>query len=121
MTPLSILIAEDEAVIAMLLDEVLTGLGHSVCANVSTADEAVDAARRHHPDLILIDAGLRDSSGVDAMAIILAAGPVSHIYMSGDKAAVLRQQPGALVIEKPFDEDALVAAMRTTLAWPFAL
>ncbi len=111
MAPLRILIAEDEAVIAMLLGEVLTGLGHNICASVATADEAVAAAREHHPDLIIIDAGLRDSSGVDAMAAILAVGMVPHIFMSGDKAAVLAQRPGALVMEKPFDEDALVAAI----------
>lgn len=90
MRALSILIAEDEAIIAMLLGEVLTGLGHTICASVATAGEAVTAAREHHPDLIIVDAGLRESSGVDAMETILAEGDVPHIFMSGNKAGVLR-------------------------------
>ncbi len=111
MRSLRILIAEDEAVIAMLLDEVLTGAGHHICASVATAEEAVAAALEHKPDLILADAGLRDSSGVDAVVAILKVSPTPHIFMTGDKAAVLAQMPGALVIEKPFDEDALIAAI----------
>ncbi len=115
MTSLSILIAEDEAVIAMLLGEVLIGLGHGICSSVATADDAVAAAREHHPDLIIIDAGLRDSSGVDAMATILQERNTPHIFISGDKAGVLAQRPGALVIEKPFDENTLVAAIDRAL------
>lgn len=111
MTPLSILIAEDEAVIAMLLGEVLINLGHRICASVATADEAVAAALAHNPDLIIIDAGLRDSSGVDAIAEITASASVAHIFISGNKSAVLAQRPHALVIEKPFDEDTLIAAI----------
>jgi two-component system, response regulator PdtaR len=116
MQPLRILIAEDEAVIAMLLGEVLTGAGHHICACVATAEEAVAAALEHQPDLILVDAGLRDSSGVEAVEAILEVGPVPHIFMSGDKAAVLAQRPQALVIEKPFDEDALMAAIERVMA-----
>jgi len=108
---LSILIAEDEAVIAMLLGEVLVSLGHSICASVATADEAVVAALAHNPDLIIIDAGLRDSSGMDAIAEITKTAPVAHIFISGNKAAVLAKRPTALVIEKPFDEEMLIATM----------
>ena len=115
MQPLRILIAEDEAVIAMLLNEVLTDAGHHICASVATAEEAVAAAQKHHPDLILIDAGLRDSSGVDAVVAILKVSPMPHIFMTGDKAAVLAQRPQALVIEKPFDEDALIAAIDSAM------
>jgi two-component system, response regulator PdtaR len=111
MNPLSILIAEDEAVIAMLLAEVLTGLGHNICASVATADEAVAAAFDQQPDLIIIDAGLRDSSGLDAIAAISASTPIPHIFITGNKAAVLARLPRARVIEKPFDEVALIAAI----------
>lgn len=116
MAPLRILIAEDEAVIAMLLGEVLISLGHSICTSVVTADEAVAAALAHKPNLIIIDAGLRDSSGLDAMAAIMASTPTPHIFISGDKAAVLAQRPSALVIEKPFDEATLVAAIKMAVS-----
>jgi CheY-like chemotaxis protein len=113
---LRILIAEDEAVIAMLLDEVLTGLGHTICASVPTADEAIAAARQHHPDLVIADAGLRDSSGVEAIATIIATGNIPHIFMSGNVAAVLALRPDAVVIEKPFHEAELVAAIARAIS-----
>ena len=111
MKALRILIAEDEAVIAMLIAEVLTGLGHSICARVATADEAVAAAHQHHPDLIIADAGLRDSSGVEAIATIRKTANIPHVFMTGNVAGVLALRPDAVVIEKPFHETELVDAM----------
>lgn len=116
MKSLRILIAEDEAVIAMLLGEVLTGLGHSICASVTTADEAVAAARRHQPDVIIADAGLRDSSGVEAIATILTTAKIPHVFMSGNVAAVLALRPDAVVMEKPFHEGDLVSAIARAIS-----
>ena len=111
MTPLHILVAEDEAVIAMLLEEVLVGMGHSVCATVSTADEMIAAAKANRPDLIIADAGLRDSSGLSAVAVIMEAGNIPHIFMSGNATLVRLQCPDTVVLAKPFDEDALESAI----------
>ena len=52
---LRVLIVEDEAMIAMMLAEVLRELGHEVCATEATEAGAVAAAARHKPDLMIVD------------------------------------------------------------------
>jgi two-component system, response regulator PdtaR len=116
MLPLRILIAEDEAVIALLLNDVLTGLGHSVCAHTTTVQDTVEAAALHRPDLLLIDVGLGNQSGIDAIALITAVQPVRHIYMSGNAHAVRQKCPGAVILEKPFHEADLSEAIRRATA-----
>jgi two-component system, response regulator PdtaR len=72
---LRVLIIEDDALIAMLLAELLAGMGHDVCASAATEAEAVIAATRYGPDLMIVDAGLGRGSGVSAVEEILRAGP----------------------------------------------
>ena len=64
MRPLRVLLVEDEVLIAMLFAEVLEDMGHNVCAMESTETDAVAAAAKFNPDLIIADAKLRIGSGV---------------------------------------------------------
>jgi response regulator RpfG family c-di-GMP phosphodiesterase len=68
MKNLRVLIIEDDGLIALLLENVLEGMGHQVCATASTETAAVDAAHRYLPDLVIADAHLRSGSGVSAVA-----------------------------------------------------
>ena len=49
MKALRVLVIEDDALIAMLLAELLAGMGHDVCATAATEAEAVIAAARSKP------------------------------------------------------------------------
>jgi DNA-binding response OmpR family regulator len=111
MKSLRVLIVEDEAIIGMLLAEVLAGMGHDVCGIAMTETEAVAMAAQSSPDLLIVDAGLRDGSGVSAVAEILRAKPVPHIFITGDLAGVRALKPDAMVLEKPFLESDLVGAI----------
>jgi DNA-binding NarL/FixJ family response regulator len=42
------------------------------------------AAARYKPDLMIVDAGLGHGSGVAAVEQILRAGPIAHMFISGD-------------------------------------
>lgn len=53
-----ILIAEDQALIALSLSQGLAYAGHLVCGVVATAEDAVALARIHRPDLALLDVHL---------------------------------------------------------------
>ena len=79
MKSLRVLVIEDNALIAMLLSEMLTGMGHFVCATAATESEAVVAAAHYGPDLMIVDAGLGQGSGVSAVEEILRAGPLAHV------------------------------------------
>ena len=116
MDALNILVVEDDAMVAELLAEVIAELGHRVCAIEATETGAVAAAARHKPDLMIVDARLGQGSGLAAVATILATGPIPHIFVSGDIAGILALRPGAVTLQKPYTEAALLVAMRHALA-----
>jgi two-component system, response regulator PdtaR len=80
---LRVLIVEDEAMIAMLLAEVLTGLGHEVCATEATEAGAVAAAARHQPELMIVDDELRRGNGIAAVEQITRSGFIPHVFVTG--------------------------------------
>ena len=110
MKPLRILLAEDDAMIGLLLADVLDGMGHT-CAIAATEDETVAIARSYLPDLMIIDAQLGDGSGIAAVDTILDAGPLPHLFVSGDAARVTVLRPDAIVLQKPFREADLIRAI----------
>ena len=116
MKALRVLVIEDDALIAMLLSELLAGMGHDVCATAATEADAVIAATRHRPDLMIVDARLGGGSGVSAVEEILRAGPVAHLFISGDAEKVQTRQPDAVVVRKPFRKAELARAIDTSLA-----
>jgi CheY-like chemotaxis protein len=116
MKPLRVLVIEDDAVIAMLLCEVLEGMGHEVCGMAVSEGEAVRAASRCHPDLMIVDAGLGRGSGVAAVEEITREGPVAHLFLSGDAERVRLRQPDAVVVRKPFRQAELARAIDLALA-----
>jgi CheY-like chemotaxis protein len=116
MKALRVLVIEDDALIAMLLAEVLAGMGHDVCATAATEADAVIAAARHRPDLMIADARLGQGSGVSAVEEILRAGPVAHLFVSGDAERVQTRRPDAVVVRKPFRKTELAKAIDTALA-----
>jgi len=116
MKALRVLVIEDDALIAMLLAELLAGMGHEVCATAATESEAVTAAERHRPDLMIVDASLGRESGVSAVEEILRAGPIAHFFLSGDAERVRSRKPEAVVVRKPFRRTELATAIDLALA-----
>lgn len=109
--PLQILIVEDDAVVARLCGQVLEGMGHEVCAIVGDEVDAVAAALRFRPGLMLVDQRLAGGSGVGAVEEILATLFIPHIFVCGDPAPVRLLRPNAVVLRKPFHEADLAAAI----------
>jgi two-component system, response regulator PdtaR len=112
---LRVLVVEDEAMIAMLLVEVLTELGHTVCATEATEAGAVAAAARHQPDLMLVDDELRQGSGIAAVEQITRSGIIPHVFVSGDSLLGRSLSPGTVVIQKPFTIPELVWGIKRAL------
>ena len=115
MTALRVLVVEDEAIIAMLFADLLVAMGHEVCAVEATEAGAIAAAIRCRPDLMIVDAHLMEGNGTSAVAAILRAGFVPHVFVSGDP---LREPPlalGSVVLQKPFRESDLVRAIQSAL------
>ena len=78
-----VVIIEDEPLIALDLEQLVTDLGHRVVKIARTAEQAVEAVQRLRPGLVLADIHLADgSSGLDAVNEILRtflfAGHLRH-------------------------------------------
>ena len=67
----TILIVEDEAIIAFLLGETLRGMGYDVCATEGTEAGAIAAAKSCKPDLMIIDENLDGGSGIAVVEEVL--------------------------------------------------
>lgn len=115
MKALQILVVEDDSLIAMLLVETLAEMGHGVCAVEATEAGAVRAALRCRPDLIIVDAQLRQGNGVSAIDEILQSGFVPHLFITGDTKKVLAQRSDAVALEKPFREPELAQAIERAI------
>ncbi len=114
--PLRILLVEDDAMIAPLLAETLADMGHEVCGIADCEEEAVSMAARDRPDLLIVDGHLDAGSGLGAVRRILLNGPVPHIFISGDAISAENLGPGALALQKPFQDADLERAIRQALA-----
>ena len=110
-----VLIVEDEALIALVLAEILEEMGFDVCASEATEAGAVAAASRHRPDLMIVDAWLREGNGIAAVATILRDQFIPHVFVSGDRLATAGLHPRAIVLQKPFLVAELALAIQRAL------
>jgi len=117
-TATSVLIIEDEPLIAMQLEDLVMALGHEVCGTAATRTQAQDVFARTTPGLVLADIQLADgSSGLDAVDDILAAASVPVIFITAYPERLLtgdRPEPTYLVT-KPFRETTVRAAISQAL------
>jgi CheY-like chemotaxis protein/DNA-directed RNA polymerase specialized sigma24 family protein len=113
-----VLIIEDEPIISLDLQSIVKEMGHSVAAIATTRDEAVRAARRTEPGLVLADIKLADgSSGIDAVRQILSEVQVPIVFITAYPERLLtgeRPEPTFLVT-KPFVPETVRVAVSQAL------
>jgi CheY-like chemotaxis protein len=118
--PVRILIVEDEAIPAMLLEEMVEDLGFIVCGKAVSGPGAVMAAEDYRPDLILMDIRLaQGTDGIKAAVEIRQRLDIPSLFMSAfsDKATMARAQVARPVgfVGKPYDETRLKVALDAAL------
>ncbi len=80
--PLTLLVVDDHEVVREGLSSLLDRRpGFQVVAQAGTVAEAVDAARRFRPDLIVMDVRLPDGSGIEACRDIRSEMPETRVVM----------------------------------------
>jgi CheY-like chemotaxis protein/DNA-directed RNA polymerase specialized sigma24 family protein len=113
-----VLIIEDEPIISLDLQSIVREMGHTVAAIATTRDEAVSAARRTEPGLVLADIKLADgSSGIDAVRQILSEVQVPIVFITAYPERLLtgeRPEPTFLVT-KPFVSETVRVAVSQAL------
>ncbi len=117
-----IVIAEDERDIRDLISFTLTFAGHEVIPTTNGA-EAVEAARREKPDLILLDVRMPQMTGYEACKTIktdptLEQIPVAFLSAKGQEGEIQEGlSVGAIAyILKPFAPDDLTNRVQEILA-----
>ncbi|MCC2977038.1 response regulator [Sphingomonas sp. PL-96] len=110
-TTLNLLIVEDEALIAMTIEDALTSYGHRVVGIAEDVASALSLARAHPVDLALCDVRLaHGDSGVDAAARLADRG-IPVVYLSGNCPTDAAAPLVVGCISKPFRTASLHASV----------
>ena len=109
------LIIEDEFLIATLIEDALSALGFTSFDLALSEEQAIESATRRCPDLITADNRLSGGCGVSAVLKICERTPIPVVFVVADTADVADVLPSAIIVCKPFGDDALKQAVGEAL------
>ena len=116
----TILTVEDNPIVQQDLRLMLEDAGYLVCPGANDGLEAVEQARLHRPDLILMDIAMPRLDGIAATRRILSERDVPIVALSGrSNAEFLDRATAAGAVRrlvKPFSEGELVTTVADVLA-----
>ena len=113
----SILIIEDEAMIAWMLSSMIEEMGFTDIEIAASAEEARAIAARAAPDLIVSDINLgKGADGIEAAAEIGHAGLIPVLFVTAYADDAVRSRiadavPTAQLLRKPIERDVLRRAI----------
>lgn len=109
MSKISVLVVEDESIVAKDIQQSLTKLGYNVLGTASTGEKAIALATELKPDIVLMDIMLKGSlTGIEAAAEIKRNEGIPVIFLTayadeGTLAKAKVTEPYGYII-KPFKE-----------------
>jgi DNA-binding NarL/FixJ family response regulator len=112
----TIILCEDENLIALDLRNQLQHLGYNVLKICSTGEELIKSAKELKPDIIITDIQLRGKiTGIDAIKIIKKYTSVPFVFLSGQQNPAtfyeaMQTNPSDF-ISKPFSVEQLSRAL----------
>ncbi len=116
MTKRSILVVEDELIVALEIKKTLIKLGYAVAGTEKDGQSAIETAGKTNPDLILMDIRLKgDMDGIEAAQRIRALYQTPVIFLTAHSdedtlSRALRTRPCGYLV-KPFRERELYQAI----------
>jgi AmiR/NasT family two-component response regulator len=119
-TPRRVVVAEDETLIRLDIVEMLREAGYQVVAEADNGQRAVELAREHRPDLVLMDVKMPVLDGITAAEQIATEriAPVVLLTAFSQRELVERaREAGAMAyVVKPFTIDDLVPALEIAMS-----
>jgi len=116
MNQASVFVVEDEALIRMMLVEMIEELGHSVVAEAGDVHKACTLATAESFDLAILDINLQDRDA-GPIAEILSRRGLPFFFLSGYGASGAPDGfAGVPVLNKPCTPDALGRAIQLALS-----
>jgi len=115
---MKVLVVEDEALVALTIEDVLAEAGYDVVGIADRPSEALELARRHEPDLALVDVRLADGGdGIALAPLLLAIAPMRILFATANCGEVReRARFGHGCLSKPFQASWLIDAVRAVMA-----
>ena len=93
----SVVIVDDMSSIRLLLKGILENIGFTVVQGVGNGEEAVKAAKAHHPAVVCLDVDMPVMSGLEALPLIREVSPQSQVVMvtgNADKSFIAAAMAG---------------------------
>ena len=104
-----VLVVEDEAMVSMLIEEMMTDLGCSVIGPAANSDDAAALIQEGEFDFAVLDVNLGGTDRAYGLADLLRERSIPYAFVTGYGSVGVegpyRQVP---VLRKPFDEESLI-------------
>lgn len=120
MSEVSVLIVEDDKIIAQIADWRLTNLGYRVCGRAATGAEAMELVGKHKPDIVLMDINIKgDIDGIETAKMIKKDFSIPVVYVTSHSEGPTLERaketkPDGFIL-KPFEDDDLRVAIELAL------
>jgi len=118
----TVLLVDDDHTFLLIMGLRLKSMGYTVCT-AKDAVNAVSAARKNNPDIVVLDVSLPAGDGflvADRLRNLVGSSMTPIIFITASEKAELRQRAmklGAVeFLQKPFDAATLVDAIESALS-----
>jgi len=112
---LKVIVVDDEPMMVELLCRTLKDLGHDPVGTGADGEQAVELARKHQPDLVIIDYAMPNMDGMEASQVIMKEMSVPIVLSTGrtDDATLQRARKAEIhsYLVKPFHREQLKTAI----------
>ena len=104
---LRVLLVEDESLVALMVMDMLTHLGHDVIGPATRLQQAMEMAQREAFDLAILDINLQGTESYP-VADVLAVRGIPFVFATGYESLSLRKPfADRPILQKPFYQDDL--------------
>ncbi len=108
-----VFVVEDELMIRLLLQDMLADLGHTLAGEAGRIEDAVALAKEGDFDVAILDVNLNGQPISPVVEVLIARG-VPFLFATGyGQRGVPERYRGTPTLQKPFQSDALAAALKT--------
>lgn len=111
---MTILIVEDNALIAMTVESILSDAGYTVLGPAASAERAIAIAERTPPRIALMNIELRDgSSGIELARALKQRWGTTVVFVTGNVSDAREHRDVAIgFLSKPCSDEALLATVK---------
>jgi DNA-binding response OmpR family regulator len=111
----SVLVVDDDFVLAMDARSTLEEAGATVVEPFGSADHALASLQEHHPDIAVVDLNLGSGLSFDLVQALLDQGVSTLIVTGYDQRVVPPELAGLPYLQKPVETRQLLSSIKQLL------